>query len=181
MRALVRVMIGLALLLTAAAPGFAEVLPAAQQQALTERIDSFDTAVRANDIDGIMGVVPPKVLDRLASQFGLSVDQLIGEMQKQINEVMTDVKIESFGMDAKKVDFVTESGLTYGLIPTESVIDLGPAGKLRSTTTTVALLEDDNWYLVRIDNSEQIDVIKQVYPMLADVQFPAGTLEPVTQ
>lgn len=181
MTALVSIVIGLALLLAAAVPGFAGALPTAQQQALTERIATFDAAVRANDIDGIMGVVPPKVLERLASQFGLSVDQLIGEMQKQINEVMTDVKVESFGMDTKKVDFVTEGGLTYGLIPTESVIDLGAAGKLRSTNTTVALLEDDTWYLVRIDNAEQIDVIREVYPMLADVQFPAGTSEPVTE
>jgi len=181
MKALIRTMIGLTLLLAAAVPSFAKALPDAQQQALTERIASFGTAVRANDIDGIMGVVPPKVLERLASQFGLSVEQLIAEMQKQINEVMTDVKIESFGMDAKKVDFVTEGGLTYGLIPTQSVIDLGAAGKLRSTNTTVALLEDDIWYLVRIDNAEQIDVIKEVYPMLADVQFPAGTSEPVTE
>lgn len=181
MTALFRIIIGLALTLLVAVPGFAQSLPPAQQQALTERIDTFGAAVRANDIDAVMGVVPPKVIEQLAAQFGLSVEQLIAEMQKQIDEVMTDVTIESFGMNTKKVDFVTQSGLTYGLIPTESVIDLGPAGKLRSTTTTLALLEDDSWYLVRIDNAQQIDVIKQVYPMLADVQFPAGTSEPVTE
>ena len=54
-------------------------------------------------------------------------------------------------------------------------------GKYRSTTKTLGLHEGDVWYLVRIDDAQQVAILKEVYPAFADVEFPTGTMEQVTE
>ncbi len=179
-----RILAATALLFALATPAFAQGLSAAQQQALSDRVESFDAAMKENDMQVVMGVVPPKVLDKIASQSGMSVDDLLAAMQAQMDEVMGKVEIVSFGMDLENADFVTlPSGMTYAMIPTETVIDLGAdaGGKMKATSQTLGLLDDDTWYLVRIDDPAQVAIIKEIYPDFADVEFPAGTVEPVTE
>ena len=184
MRMVHRALAALALLLAIAAPALADDLTEAQQAALTERVESFDAAMRESDMQEVMGVVPPKVLDKIAAQSGLSVDDLLAAMQTQMDEIIGTVKIESFGMDLEGVEYTAlDSGIVYGMIPTETVIDLGAegGGKMRATSQTLGLLDGDTWYLVRIDDAAMAAIIKDVYPEFADVEFPAGTVEPVTE
>lgn len=179
-----RALAALALLLAFAAPAFAEELTAEQSAALAERVESFDTAMRENDMQEVMGVVPPKVLEKIAAQSGVSVDVLLAAMQEQMDEIMGNVEIVSFGMNLEGVEYTTfESGIVYGMIPTETVIDLGAdaGGKMRAKSETLGLLDGDTWYLVRIDDPGQVAIIKEIYPEFADVEFPAGTVEPVTE
>lgn len=179
-----RALAALALLLAFAVPAFAEALTAEQEAALTERVESFDTAMRENDMQEVMGVVPPKVLEKIAAQSGVSVDVLLAAMQEQMDEIMGNVEIVSFGMNLEGVEYTTfESGIVYGMIPTETVIDLGPdaGGKMRAKSQTLGLLDGDTWYLVRIDDPGQVAIIKEIYPEFADVEFPAGSVEPVTE
>jgi hypothetical protein len=35
--------------------------------------------------------------------------------------------------------------------------------------------------LPRVDDARQVAILKQVYPGFADVEFPAGTMESVTE
>jgi hypothetical protein len=62
----------LGLLLAFAAPGLAEEFTDAQQEGLAARIESFDAAMKANDMTEIMGVVPPAVLDKIAAKFNIT-------------------------------------------------------------------------------------------------------------
>jgi hypothetical protein len=179
-----RLFAALALFGALTVPAFAEALTDTQQQALTERVESFDTAMRENDMQTVMGVVPPKVLEKIAAGAGMSVDDLLAAMQAQMDEVMGKVEIVSFGMELDGVEYTTfDSGVVYGMIPTETVIDLGKeaGGKMRAKSDTLGLLDGDTWYLVRIDDPQQVAIIKEVYPEFADVAFPAGTVEPVTE
>lgn len=179
-----RALAALALLVALAVPAVAQDLTEAQQTALTERVESFDTAMRENDMQTVMGVVPPKVLEKIAAQSNLSVDDLLAAMQAQMDEIMGKVEIVSFGMELDGVEYTTfDSGIVYGMIPTETVIDLGAdaGGKMRATSKTLGLLDGDTWYLVRIDDPAQVAIIKEIYPDFADVEFPAGTVEPVTE
>jgi hypothetical protein len=179
-----RALAALALLVALAVPAVAQDLTEAQQTALTERVESFDTAMRENDMQTVMGVVPPKVLEKIAAQSNLSVDDLLAAMQAQMDEIMGKVEIVSFGMELDGVEYTTfDSGIVYGMIPTETVIDLGAdaGGKMKATSQTLGLLDGDTWYLVRIDDPAQVAIIKEIYPDFADVEFPAGTVEPVTE
>lgn len=184
MRRLNRAVAALALFAALAVPAFAEELTPEQEQALTERVESFDAAMRENDMQTVMGVVPPKVLDKIAEQSGVSVDQLLAAMQDQMDEIMGRVEIVSFGMTLDDVEYTTlESGIVYGMIPTETVLDLGSdaGGKMRATSETLGLLDDGTWYLVRVDDPAQVAIIKEIYPEFADVEFPTGKVEPVTE
>jgi hypothetical protein len=182
--ALFRRIIATALVVLAfAGAAFATELTKAQSEALTARVLSFDAAMKANSMKDIMGVVPPKVLDAIAKQFGISTEQLIAATQQQFDEAMKTVKFESFVMDLDKLEVVQlADGTPYALIPTETVIDLGEnGGRMRAKSTTLGLLDGETWYLVRIEDPQQVAILKQVYPAFADVTFPTGSMEPVTE
>jgi len=156
---------------------------AGQYFALVARVDSFDAAMKASDMATVMSVIPPKVLDQIAAQYNVTTEQLVEAAQQQIDAAMADIKLVSFGMDLENSDFFTlPDGTHYALIPTETVMDLGEAaGKMRAKSTTLGVLDGDKWYLVRVEDPQQVAIFKQVYPAFADVTFPTGSMEPVTE
>jgi len=180
MRVLSRIAAALALLVALAVPAFAQT--AEQHEALAARIASFDAAMKASDMPGIMSVVPPKILDKLAATYNVTQQQLIDGMQQQIDEAMKTVTLVSFGMDLDTAEFTTlADGTLYAMIPTETVMDLGEGGKFKSSAITLGLLDGDTWYLVRAEDPQQGALLKEIYPAFADVTFPAGKMEPVTE
>ncbi len=162
---------------------FAAELTDAQNAALQARIDGFDAAMAASDMAEIMGVVPPKVLEKIATTYGVTTEQLVAATQEQFTEVMKTVTFVSFDMDLEGATIATlPSGTPYALIPTETVMDLGAnGGKMRSTASTLGLLDGDTWYLVRTEDGQQVQMLKEIYPEFADVEFPKGAMEPVTE
>jgi hypothetical protein len=180
MRLFARLLAAAAVLLALAAPAFAQTDE--QRAALSARIDSFDAAMKASNMAEIMGVVPPKIIDKLAATYSVTKEQLVAGMQQQIDAAMANIKLVSFGMDLSKAEFVTlADGTLYAMVPTETVMDLGEQGKFKSSSSTLALLDGDTWYLIRAEDPQQQALLKEIYPAFADVTFPAGTMEPVTE
>src|SRR5688572_19566336 len=56
------------------APVAAREVTDAEKAALAETISSFDAAMRANDMERIMGTIPPRMLDAMAAQFGVTIE-----------------------------------------------------------------------------------------------------------
>jgi hypothetical protein len=182
MRFFARLLAVLALGIGLISSALAQELTDAQRQSLADRIASFDAAMLANDMTTVMGVIPPKVLEKIASTYGVTAQQLIASAQEQIDIAMAEIKIESFSMDLDAGEVAQlGDGTTYILIPTVTVIDTGAGGTFRSTTKTLGLPEGDVWYLVRIDDAEQVAIFKGVYPAFADIEFPTGTMEQVSE
>lgn len=165
------------------APVFAAEFTDEQLEGLAARIESFDAAMKASDMSQVMDVVPPKVLDKIAANFNVTTEQLIEATQQQMDQVMKDVEIVSFGMDLETAEFLeTADGTPYALIPTETVIDRGEAGgKVKASSSTLGLFDEETWYLVRVEDAQQVAILKEVYPAFADVEFPTGSMEPVTE
>lgn len=178
-----RLFAALALLVALSAPGLAAEFTAEQRDALAARIESFDAAMKASDMAEVMGVVPPKVLDKIAANFNITTEQLISAAQQQMDELMKGVTIVSFGMDLDTAEFIeTADGTPYALIPTETVMDLGEAGgKVKASSSTLGLLDGETWYLVRVEDAQQVAILKEIYPAFADVEFPTGSMEPVAE
>ena len=78
----------------------------AQRAALAARIESFDAAMKASDMSVVLGVVPPKMLDKIAASNNVTLEQLIAATQDQINEALKGMTIESFGMDLDAAQIV---------------------------------------------------------------------------
>ena len=171
----------LALAAALAGPANAAELTADQQAGLEARVASFDTAMRVSDMAGILGVIPPAVLDQIASDHNVTTEALIASAQEQIDEALKSITLESFSMDlaaAEAADLA--DGSTYVMIPTETVMVLGEATKMRSASQTLALMDGGTWYLMSVDDPAQIDVLRKVYPAFDDVEFAAPTMEQVT-
>lgn len=178
-----RFAVALGLVLALTLPGFAQELDDAQQAALAARVESFDAAMRANDMVAVLGVIPPKVLDKIAASNGITIEQLMVATQQQLDEAMKSITLVSFGMDLEGAEFIMlADGTPYALIPTETVMDLGEAGgKYRARSSTLGLLDGEIWYLVRTEDPQQVALLKEVYPGFADVVFPTGSMEPVAE
>src|SRR5690349_6905714 len=128
MRLLARFTASLALVLAHAAPAWAQI-SAEQRAALSARIESFNAAVKGNDMAGVMTALPPKLLEKIASTYGVTTEQLLEAMQAEVATALAGVEIVSFGMDLGAAEFVTQAdGTTYALIPTETVVNMGEAG-----------------------------------------------------
>jgi hypothetical protein len=178
-----RFIAAVAVVASLATPVFAAEFTDDQLEGLAARIESFDAAMKASDMSLVMDVVPPKVLEKIAASFNVTTEQLIEATQQQMDQVMKDVEIVSFGMDLEAAEFLeTADGTPYALIPTETVMDMGEAGgKIKASSSTLGLFDEDTWYLVRVEDAQQVAILKEVYPAFVDVEFPTGSMEPVTE
>ncbi|OEO31468.1 hypothetical protein VW23_016335 [Devosia insulae DS-56] len=178
-----RFIAAIAVIATLSTPVFAAEFTDEQLEGLAARIESFDAAMKASDMSEVMDVVPPKVLDKIAANFNVTTEQLIEATQQQMDQVMKDVEIVSFAMDLEAAEyFETADGTPYALIPTETVMDLGEAGgKVKATSSTLGMFDEETWYLVRVEDAQQVAILKEVYPAFVDVEFPTGSMEPVTE
>ena len=170
-----------AVLLTLAAvagPAVARDVTAEEREALATTVARFDEATKAMDMTTIIGLLPPTMLNTMATEFGLEVDALSAAMVEQSAAAMEAVTLVSFGMDVAGASFEeAPDGMPYVLIPTETVMELGET-RIRATSDTLALLEDGAWYLLRVDPA-QLELLKKAYPNLADVTLDPGGMEAV--
>jgi len=149
-----------------------------QKVKLESRIAAFDTAIRANDVAKILKVTPPKIYDFLSEQAGMPVEELQKLVVTQMSEVMKDVKVQELEMDASKAEFLTTpDGTGYALVPSHFVMSMPEVGTIETKSHTLALMDNDQWYLLRIDNPQQLLIMKQVYPSFTDVEFPRGSVK----
>lgn len=170
---IVRVLGSLIVLAVALTAAHARDVQPNEMAALETRIADFENAIRANDFEGTIAVVPPPMLEAIAQTANVSVDQLKAAIAEQMASMQGSIEFESFGM---ALDEATEAelpdGNPYLLIPTQSVINIPDVGTMTSDTHTLAFQDAGEWYLVRIEDQNQIDILRQVYPGFADVEFP---------
>ena len=83
--------------------------------------EAFDAAMRVSDMTGIMGVVPPAVLDEIAKQNNITSEQLIAAAQQQIDAAMANITLVSFGMELDKAEYKTNDELT-DVVPNRLVL-----------------------------------------------------------
>ncbi|MAM60720.1 hypothetical protein [Maritimibacter sp. UBA3975] len=164
-------------ILTAAA--FATALPLsalafdnsdkAAVQAVTQ---SFAQDFKSNNFEGVLNAMPPRVLDYMSRQTGIPANQLASTLAKQMSVFMDDVKVEKFNMNMNRMATgTTNDGIDFAFIPTRTTVK-GPEGRQTTNTQTLALQDGGAWYLVRIEQAQQYEIVKAVYPGFANVRLP---------
>jgi hypothetical protein len=167
------------LALSLLAPAAARDVSEAEKAALAETIATFDSAMRAKDMGRVMSTIPPRMLEAMAAQFSISIDELVAVAAQQMDQAMANVLLVSFSMELETATYAELSdGMPYVLIPTETVMEIPGTGKIRAVSDTLGLIEEGTWYLLRIDPG-QLPLLYQVYPGFADVDLSPGTMEPV--
>ena len=151
----------------------AAALSAEQEAALAQRIDSFEAALMATDMAGAIAVVPPKVVEHIAAKHNVTVAEVIAAGQVQLERTFGQAKLLAVELayEPERLSILPD-GLTFATLPTRLKVDLGDErGIITATSETLGLLDGDTWYLVSLDNVEQVTVIRQLYPALAEIDF----------
>nr|WP_210317074.1 hypothetical protein [Oryzicola mucosus] len=151
----------------------------AERTALTDTVARFDAAMRGTDLEAIAQTVPPKVLDHIAKQANVTVEQLRTTLIDQIKTALAADTIDSFKMDLAEAEFLElPDGKPYVLIPTETVVKT-ESGKMAVGGKTLAFMDGDSWYLVRVSEPQQVNILRAVYPEFATIEMPEGTMKAV--
>ncbi|MEJ6389271.1 hypothetical protein [Gymnodinialimonas ulvae] len=141
-------------------------------------IEQFEAAFSAGEYSALLTAMPPRILETIAAQAGISADILTAQMETQMTAMMSQMTLESFGMDLRSATWgETSTGLTYALVPTQTVMTPPGSDSVRSRTTTLMLNEAGTWYLIRVDSAQQTDILRQAYPEFTNVSFPDGSME----
>jgi hypothetical protein len=174
-----------ALLVVAAAafsPAWARPLTEAETAALAAKVEAFDAAMRDGNYAEIIEVLPPAMLEHIAEQAKVPVDDLLAALKTQMDEIFATVELISFGMDiAAAEQHELADGSPYVLIPTNTVMEAEGLGRVKVDSKTLGLLDDSEWYLVRVSDAAMVGVLRQVYPEFAGVEFPAETMTTVEE
>jgi len=158
---------------------FAQDLSPEDRAAIAQVASDLEADVRASDFAGTLDVIPPPLLAATLEQFGVTADQLRATIDAQMEEALASVTFESFSMAIDDAVPAVTPGVArrYMLIPTETVLAIKDVGRMRSRTQTLAMEDQGRWYLVRIDDRSQVDMLRAVYPDFATVDFQPGTTE----
>lgn len=151
-------------------------LPADDRAAIAQRISNFERAFVSGNTTDVINVIPPRLIAAIAAEGGVSEKELRREMAKLTREVSAKIEIVSFDMALDQATFqTTPSGRPYGLIPTQTVVQAPGGQKLQSDNNTLALEDAGTWYLIRIDEGRQFELMREAYPEFQGVKFPKGT------
>ena len=150
-------------------------LSATDNAALKIRISEFEKAMKTNDMDSILRVVPPKITAAIAEKFEISIEQLQAAMKAAMEGAMASVTMLSFKIDLENAEKKeTAAGRIYLLVPTTTVM-IFEETKVQSKSKTLAFVDDGIWYLVRISEDQQVQFLKSAYPEFDSVTFPKGS------
>lgn len=165
----------------AAAPVFADPIPEPELTAITERVDAFNAAFTSGDMAAVFDYMPAKILSDLATQSGLSEESLMAAMKEQIDLAMASVTIDEFGMDMATANWaMTPDGSRgYAMIPTFTVMTVEGMGKVRSEGETLSFSDEGKWFLVRVDDPSQVQLLTAAYPEFTGVTFEPASMTAV--
>jgi len=159
-------------------PASARPLTSQETADLGSRIDGFVQALGAGDVGAMLEILPPRLLDRLAEEAGVSVEEMIAVMEAETEAVLSDMSVSDIetardGLDATDAE-IGGADITWTLVPTSFDVDTGEM-VVTFESSLLALREGEAWYLVRVAEPEQIGILRELYPPLEDVTFPETT------
>ncbi|WP_298495002.1 hypothetical protein [uncultured Maritimibacter sp.] len=163
----------LATLAVIAAPLAASAFDDQDRAGVETTAQAFETAFLARDYEGVLEVLPPKLLDYMSDQLDIPRAELADTMTKQLGIFMSDITIDAFAMDMGAMTTgETPDGMAYAFIPTTTTVTVPDTGKRTLNNQTLVLEDGGQWYLTRIEMKQQYDMMKGIYPGLEDVPLP---------
>lgn len=149
----------------------------ADRASLLNTVETFEAAMGEGDFDTVMSLVPEKVFRQMADELEVTPERLSSLVVKQMKVVLADVKILEFDMQTSGFEIEeTTHGVAYVFLPTRTVVDVQGA-KVEAKSHTLALRDGKEWRLVRVEDTAQLKVLRDVYPGFTDVEFPPGSVK----
>ena len=132
----------------------------------------YQQAFIDKDYDAILDGSSPRFSEHVAAQAGATVPELREFLIEQSKRVMAAAAIEAHELDLDAAQYLkTKYDTPYVLIPTRVVLNMPGRGRFEIIRETLAIIDDDKWWLMRITDTEQASVLQQVYPSLTNITF----------
>lgn len=151
---------------------------AAMNIALDERVAEFGAVLSSGDISGLIDFMPPVVVEELLREYNVTRDFLGQEMDRVWAETMALVEITDYGFDTQ-ANPITKApgGRSYKLIPTQIEMVVKESGAIvTAESETLAIRGSSDWYLIRLDEPEQIALFRKTYPDMASIEIAAPAM-----
>lgn len=167
----------IALTVALANTAYARGLNDAEKASLSTTVNDFNGAIKSANIDRISQTVPPRIFDLLAKKANIDAAVIRETMLQLLKSTMKETPFEDFSMDLQQAAFKeTPQGEPYALIPTQ--VSLAVEGKrFKVSTHTLALLDGETWYLVRVSEEQQVMLLREAYPNFVAEKFPESRME----
>ena len=162
-------------LLVLAGIGFASArdVTDAERAALVDRIARFDAAMRAVDAEGLVDVLPPRILAAIGRKHGLDVEAVRRVTIDAIRDGLKGITFESFGMDlATARGLSLADGTPYLLVPTKTSIKVGTQ-VVSSSADTLAMMDGGRWYMLDLSQAPQVTLFLEAYPEFTGAEIGA--------
>ncbi|MGV3552293.1 hypothetical protein [Rhizobium sp.] len=148
----------------------------AEKAALDKVLTRYEADMARKDMAAIISAMPPRIFTQLAGQSGMSVDDLKAMVIK-MSAGASDL-IRDFGFEQEAVVFSElPDGTVYALVPTSTVIKTKEGPTYRANSQTLAVLEGSDWFLMRVNEPQQLTLLRSAYPGFVGVELPEGSME----
>ena len=145
--------------------------------ALLDTVETFKGAMGKGDFDTVMSMVPEKVFGQMADELEVTPERLTSLVVEQMKVVLADVQILEFDMQTADFEIEeTSQGVAYVFLPTRTVVEV-QGSKVETKSHTLALRDGEEWRLVRVEDTAQLGVLRDVYPGFSEIEFPPGTVK----
>lgn len=154
-------------------------LTSAERAALAQTVERFNGLMNTQDWQAMVETtIPPRIMDHMLARSGATKEQMLKSIAALMAETMAKVTIDSYAMDlAKSAEKELADGTPYVLVPTETVVKVEQGDRIAIRSHTLAMMDTEKWYLLRISDPKQVDMLVQVYPEYKGIEFPGDKTE----
>lgn len=144
------------------------------------RIGQLSDHVSSGDIGATLDIIPPRLKAVLLDETGIVETDLKREMNQVWANLLSEegLTLVDFNLALDEAaERVTPTGhRAYLTIPTETRLEIEDTGSFRILTQTLAMEDEGDWYLIRMDKPEQTELLARAYPEFEGVAFPASEI-----
>ncbi|MFW2542313.1 hypothetical protein ACN2XU_06700 [Primorskyibacter sp. 2E107] len=147
----------------------------ALRAALMDRVEAYEALMADGQIVASLDFLPPALLAQLAKQAGTDPDGMRQRMTEQFQATIDSRPLWGatfeISRDPATIEH-TESGRPYAVMASYSAFP--SLGIPEINAPVMALMEDEAWYLVRIESPMHSAMVAQIYP---DLRAPLLTMD----
>jgi hypothetical protein len=153
-----------------------------QLDALKTRITVFEDGIRNKNFQVMSDIIPRTVWENIKAKANITDAQLVESIKTTMMRDFETATITNFNLDLPAATtHALADGMPYMMIPTNATIAVKQSGIFQSTSVTLAIIENDAWYLMRVSDKAQVDILHEVYPAFKTVVLPEDKFEKVEE
>lgn len=163
------------LFLLAPATVLAQQVSAEDRGRIEARISELSSLVAAGDFGAALDMIPPRLKAVVLAEVGIAEADLKREMNRSWGTLLQEEGLTLAGFDLnadQAVEGMTSDGKHLWLtIPTETHLKVEDYGSFTIRTQTLAVKDEGEWYLIRMDKPEQTELLVRAYPGFEGMSF----------